>query len=50
VQLSLNPKTRALVQVNEELDEAGRDIVLELAKSLKTGYGKNSMNRENAFT
>jgi transcriptional regulator with XRE-family HTH domain len=40
-QLSLSPKTRALVQANEELNETGRDIVLELVKSLKTGYGKN---------
>jgi transcriptional regulator with XRE-family HTH domain len=40
-QMALSPKTRALVQANEELDEAGRDIVLELAKSLKTGYGKD---------
>jgi transcriptional regulator with XRE-family HTH domain len=44
-QMPLNPKTRALVQANEELNEAGCDIVLELAKSLKTGYGKEGSIR-----
>jgi transcriptional regulator with XRE-family HTH domain len=39
-QMPISPKTRALVQASEELDEDGRDIVLVLAKSLKTGHGK----------
>jgi transcriptional regulator with XRE-family HTH domain len=40
-QFSLNPKIRACVQAIEELNETGRDIVLELAKSLKIGHGKD---------
>jgi transcriptional regulator with XRE-family HTH domain len=40
-QIPLSSKTRALVQASEELDEDGRDIMLVLAKSLKTGHGKD---------
>jgi transcriptional regulator with XRE-family HTH domain len=44
-QLPLSTKTRALVQVSEELDDTGRDIVLELAKSLKAWQGKEGAVR-----
>jgi transcriptional regulator with XRE-family HTH domain len=40
-QLPLSPKIRACVQAIEELNETGHDIVLELAKSLKIGHGKD---------
>jgi transcriptional regulator with XRE-family HTH domain len=44
-QMPLSPKTRALIQASDELNEDGRDIVLELAKSLKTGYGRDGAVR-----
>jgi hypothetical protein len=44
-QMPLSPKTRALVQASDELDETGRDIVLELAKSLKAWREKEGSIR-----
>jgi transcriptional regulator with XRE-family HTH domain len=44
-QMPLNPRIRALVQASEQLNETGRDIALELVKSLKTWHGKEGISR-----